>query len=112
MKNPLLSPKPDLVFKQLFAGDTDVLADLVNTALLLPEQRLIRSVEVRNPDILPEEITGKFIIPDIPWPGMSRRISTTLRCRFESTQPIPRGHCIICAGCMQVSLTQARSTEC
>lgn len=61
----LLTPKLDLVFKLLFAQDTDLLLDLVNTVLASPVPRHIRSLEVRNPTILPEELTEKFIILDI-----------------------------------------------
>lgn len=61
----LLTPKLDFVFKRLFVEDTEILADLVNRVLGLPESGRIRSVEVRNPTILPEEIGKKFIILDI-----------------------------------------------
>ncbi|QTA85210.1 Rpn family recombination-promoting nuclease/putative transposase [Desulfonema magnum] len=61
----LLSPKLDLVFKQLFSGDTEILTDLLNTVLILPEHQLIRSVEIKNPVIRPEEIIKKFIVLDI-----------------------------------------------
>jgi predicted transposase/invertase (TIGR01784 family) len=61
----LLTPKSDFVFKKLFTADTDILRDLINSVLNLPENLRIRSVEVRNPHILPEEITQKFIVLDI-----------------------------------------------
>jgi predicted transposase/invertase (TIGR01784 family) len=62
---PLLSPKTDFVFKKLFVSDTGILTDLLNAVMKLPRSRRIRSVEVKNPTILPEEITKKFIILDI-----------------------------------------------
>ncbi len=61
----LLTPKSDFVFKKLFTSDTDLLVNLLNSVLQLPEKRQIRSVEIRNPMILPEDITRKFIILDI-----------------------------------------------
>ncbi|QTA93699.1 Rpn family recombination-promoting nuclease/putative transposase [Desulfonema magnum] len=61
----LLSPRLDIVFKKLFTQDTEILTDLVNSVLDLPEDRQILSVEVKNPAILPEELTKKFIILDI-----------------------------------------------
>ncbi len=48
-----------------FADNAEILTDLVNTVLILPEHRLIRSVDIKNPTVLPEEITKKFIVLDI-----------------------------------------------
>lgn len=64
MRN-ILSPKNDYVFKLLFTRDTEILADLINRVLALPENERIRSVEVRNPVVLAEDINKKFIILDI-----------------------------------------------
>jgi len=61
----LLTPKSDLVFKLLFTADKDILVNLINSVLNLPEERLITSAEIKNPGILPDEITKKFIILDI-----------------------------------------------
>ncbi len=61
----LLTPKLDFIFKKLLAGDTGVLTDLLNSVLGLLKGRRIRSVRVRNPIVLPEEITRKYIILDI-----------------------------------------------
>jgi predicted transposase/invertase (TIGR01784 family) len=63
--NTLLTPKNDYVFKRLFAGDTEILINLINSVLDLPEYRRIRSVEVKNPNVLPEDISKKFIVLDI-----------------------------------------------
>ena len=62
---PLLTPKLDLVFKLLFTSDPAILLDLVNTVLASPECLHLRSVAVKNPTILPEELDQKFIILDI-----------------------------------------------
>ena len=61
----LLSPKLDLVFKMLFTRDTEVLADLINAVLGRTGEKRICSVDIRNPQILPEDIVRKFIILDI-----------------------------------------------
>jgi len=61
----LLTPKLDYIFKKLLTGDTGVLTDLLNSVLGLPKNRRIRSVRVKNPIVLPEEITKKYIILDI-----------------------------------------------
>lgn len=61
----LLTPKLDFVFKKLFCEDTEILTDLINSVLDLPEVRRIRSVRIKNPIVLPEEITHKFIVLDI-----------------------------------------------
>ena len=62
----LLTPKSDFVFKIMFTADTETLADLITSALKLPEDRRIRSVTVKNP-ILPgeKEIRQKYIVLDI-----------------------------------------------
>jgi len=62
---PLLPPKLDFVFKQLFTRDTDLLTDLINAVLKQPQGRRIRSVRIKNPMLPPEEITQKFIVLDI-----------------------------------------------
>ncbi len=61
----LLSPKNDVVFKMLFTRNTEVLADLINSVLERSDKNRIISVEIQNPDILPDEIEKKFIILDI-----------------------------------------------
>ena len=61
----LLTPKLDFIFKKLLAGDTVILTDLLNSVLKLTGKRRIRSVTVKNPVVLPEEITKKYIILDI-----------------------------------------------
>ncbi|QTA80063.1 Putative transposase, RpnA-like [Desulfonema limicola] len=61
----ILSPKNDYVFKKLFTQDHEILADLINSVLELPENEKICSVTVRNPVILAEDISKKFIILDI-----------------------------------------------
>ncbi|MGE0083693.1 MAG: Rpn family recombination-promoting nuclease/putative transposase [Desulfococcaceae bacterium] len=61
----LLTPKNDYVFKRLFAEHPDILTDLINCVLSLPQENRIVSVEVKNPDIPPDEIDKKFITLDI-----------------------------------------------
>jgi len=61
----LLSLKNDFVFKSLFTRNPDVLTDLINCVPGLSGSDRIVSVKILNPLILPEEITKKFIVPDI-----------------------------------------------
>lgn len=61
----LLTPKLDFVFKKLFTEDTRILISLLNTVLMLSAHQCIRSAEIRNPGILPEDIARKFIVLDI-----------------------------------------------
>ncbi|CAN2045363.1 transposase [Candidatus Magnetomoraceae bacterium gMMP-1] len=61
----LLSPKLDFVFKKLFVEDTELLIDLINAVLNLPKKKRIKSIEVKNPTILPDELHKKFIILDV-----------------------------------------------
>lgn len=61
----LLTPKLDYVFKRLFTEDQEILLDLVNAVLNFPEPTRIQSIEVKNPEILPEQINEKYIILDI-----------------------------------------------
>jgi len=61
----LLSLKIDLVFKVLLTRNPDVLTDLINCVLGLSGPDMIVSVKIRNPLVLPGEITKKFIVLDI-----------------------------------------------
>lgn len=59
----LLDPKNDLVFKLIFIRDRMLMADLLNS--ILRPACPIRSLDVLNPNINPDELTGKFIMLDI-----------------------------------------------
>lgn len=59
----LLDPTNDYVFKRLFAGAPELLVALIND--LRPDLPDIASVEVLNPTIEPNELTGKYIILDV-----------------------------------------------
>ncbi|CAN2042669.1 transposase [Candidatus Magnetomoraceae bacterium gMMP-15] len=61
----LLSPKLDFVFKKLFTKDVDLLIDLINTVLKLSDYKRVKEIEIKNPTILPEDISKKFIVLDI-----------------------------------------------
>ncbi|TBU99267.1 hypothetical protein DNJ95_00930 [Stutzerimonas kirkiae] len=60
---PLLDPKLDLVFKRLFTDLPDSLLDLINA--VRSDQPPVVDVQILNPQILPEDLTGKFIVLDI-----------------------------------------------
>ncbi|MFC3609215.1 Rpn family recombination-promoting nuclease/putative transposase [Stutzerimonas tarimensis] len=62
-KLPLLDPKLDVIFKRLFAEAPDLLADLINA--VRSDEPPIVELQVLNPQIAPEELTGKFIVLDI-----------------------------------------------
>lgn len=59
----LLDPKNDAVFKMLFARTPRLLADLINA--VRGDAPPIDVVEVLNPGITPEDLTGKFIVLDV-----------------------------------------------
>lgn len=61
--NSLLDPTNDYVFKRLFAGAPELLVALIND--LRPDLPDIASVEVLNPSIEANELTGKYIILDV-----------------------------------------------
>ncbi len=61
----LLDPTLDYVFKKMFTADTEILVDLINSVLRLSGERQILTADVKNPDILPDEINRKYIILDI-----------------------------------------------
>ena len=63
MPPPLLDPKNDFVFKRLFVGSPELLADLINA--VRNDAPPIEVVEVLNPRIDPDELAGKFIILDV-----------------------------------------------
>jgi hypothetical protein len=65
MTKPLLSPKLDLVFKQLFVQDSSLLLELLNQVLSSYEYHTMTTLTIRNPQILPEMIHEKFIILDV-----------------------------------------------
>lgn len=59
----LLDPKNDAVFKMLFARTPHLLADLINA--VRGDAPPIDVVEVINPGLTPDELTGKFIVLDV-----------------------------------------------
>jgi predicted transposase/invertase (TIGR01784 family) len=59
----LLDPKNDYVFKRLFTSAPELLVSLINA--IRTDMPPITRVEILNPRIEPEELTGKFIILDI-----------------------------------------------
>ncbi len=59
----LLDPKNDFVFKKLFAGAPHLLMALIN-AVRATEPPVVQ-IEVLNPAITPEDLTGKYIVLDI-----------------------------------------------
>jgi predicted transposase/invertase (TIGR01784 family) len=60
---PLLDPRNDYVFKRIFASRINLLNDLVN--VVRGDAAPLTLTKVLNPNILPEDITGKEIILDI-----------------------------------------------
>ena len=65
MSLPLLSPKLDLVFKQLFVKDKSLLLDILNQILTAYKFDPMTKITILNPEILPEIIHEKFIILDV-----------------------------------------------
>ena len=59
----LLDPKNDFVFKKIFAKAPDLLCDLINA--VREGHPIIEEIEILNPTIEPEELTGKHIVLDI-----------------------------------------------
>ena len=60
---PILDPKNDFIFKKLFVRAPTLLIALINA--VRTEEVPIESIEILNPTITPEDITGKFIVLDI-----------------------------------------------
>ena len=60
---PLFDPKNDFVFKRLFADAPDLLIALINDVRVGEPE--ITQLEVLNPVISPEELSGKCIVLDI-----------------------------------------------
>jgi len=59
----LLDPKNDFVFKKLFVTCPDLLVDLINA--VRSGEDPIEAIDILNPRIDPEELTGKFIVLDV-----------------------------------------------
>ena len=62
-KRPMLDPKNDFIFKKLFVEAPALLIALINA--VRTGEVPIESIEILNPNITPEDITGKFIVLDI-----------------------------------------------
>ncbi len=60
-----LSLKSDFIFKTLFTGEPDILVDLVNAVLDLPEGLRIKELTILNPEIPKEIVSDKTSIFDI-----------------------------------------------
>ncbi|WP_238377575.1 Rpn family recombination-promoting nuclease/putative transposase [Oceanospirillum linum] len=60
---PLLDPKNDYVFKRVFTEHPDALVHLIND--IRPDLPPVVEVEIINPTITPEELTGKSIVLDV-----------------------------------------------
>jgi len=59
----LLDPKLDLIFKWQFSENTDILIDLINA--VRSEEPPIVELEIKNPQVIPEEIQEKHIVLDV-----------------------------------------------
>ena len=59
----LLDPKNDDVFKRLFAVAPHLLTALINANC--SDDELLEVIEVLNPRIDPQDLAGKFIVPNI-----------------------------------------------
>ena len=59
----LLDPKNDYVFKRVFANAPELLIQLIND--IRQDEPDIIELEVLNPQIDPEELTGKYIVLDL-----------------------------------------------
>ena len=59
----LLDPKNDAVFKRLFTGAPHLLAELINA--VREDEPPLSIVEILNPDITPEDLSGKQIVLDV-----------------------------------------------
>ncbi|WP_084624221.1 Rpn family recombination-promoting nuclease/putative transposase [Oceanospirillum beijerinckii] len=59
----MLDPKNDFVFKKIFSQAPELLSDLINA--VRDDQPAITELEVLNPNIEPEDLTGKHIILDL-----------------------------------------------
>jgi len=55
----------DYTFKKIFANNKDILIDLINSVLEFKPPCNIKTLEIKNPEILPEDILKKRIVLDI-----------------------------------------------
>ena len=58
MAEKFISAKLDIVFKKLFAENTDILKEFISDILDIPIEK-IKGITVLNPDILPDSIGEK-----------------------------------------------------
>ena len=59
----LLDPKNDYVFKRIFTAHPDALVHLIND--LRPDMPKVVEVTILNPEITPEDLSGKNIVMDL-----------------------------------------------
>jgi hypothetical protein len=96
----LLDPKNDYVFKRLFTSAPELLVSLINA--IRTDMPPITRVEILNPRIEPEELTGKFIILDILAEDAEAGC-TTLKCKCAAIRPGARAVCITWPVCSALS---------
>ena len=63
-KRNVLKAKLDIIFKKLFTENIQLLIDLLSSLLEIPIES-IKNVKVKNSEILPDSIEGKFVKMDI-----------------------------------------------
>jgi len=63
MVTDLLDPKLDVIFKRQFVEHRDLLIDLINAVRC--HDPVVVELEVLNPEISPEDLSGKYIVLDI-----------------------------------------------
>ena len=59
MARNVISAKLDIIFKKIFTENEDMLHSFVASMLEIPQER-IKDIEITNPELPPETLTGKF----------------------------------------------------
>jgi predicted transposase/invertase (TIGR01784 family) len=74
-----IKAKLDVIFKILFSKNLDLLHELLSALLGLPMES-IRDIVIKNPDLLPEDVGGKFARLDIVMDVDGRTINVEMQC--------------------------------
>jgi len=78
----ILSMKLDVIFKMLFTSDLEILQGFISDILDIPYDS-IKNLTVENPDIPPDDVSGKFSRLDILLNVDERKINVELQIKRE-----------------------------
>ena len=83
MPRNVVKAKLDVIFKKLFTEHDDLLHDFISELLDIPPEKIL-DIEVTNPELPPETITGKFSRLDLKLQTDEQLINVEIQIRNDS----------------------------